>query len=438
MIIRSFAPAAAALAAVLLLSGGQARADLCETSPGSQKYTDQNCDKPSTATKPAAQPAPQQPVSQTHGALREELKRRLNAGSAKPAQTDSFADRIADAQTRAKNAIVSGGMASDAKEKAQFQRNYETAMKDLRKAYDDAGAAVPADRRAEIAAMRDQAEAELRGKAQEANLMAAAPAPTRVAAQPAAEPLKDVLTVCEPPEKGVATCFEIPPTGSLCRKVYYQAGEVTWRDSRMSTCSAGDLQQRDAYFAGKPVGTEAPPDPRAAQLDKMMSSLPRQCQDDLRHFLYGARDSANSRRASDEAVNGFRNIARDDACLKGVERIANAIGVQMPRRRLADDDRRAWGAALADKPREEEQIGDIPADTGPNGYSSQEVISSGMELLGGVLSLLGAAASAYSAGSSYYYSAPPTRNYATPPNSGGYVYRAAPPQSQSTITGGSR
>ena len=98
----------------------------------------------------------------------------------------------------------------------------------------------------------------------------------------------------------------------------------------------------------------------------------------------------------------------------------------------------AWGAALADKPREEDQIADIPADTGPNGYSSGEVVSSGMQFLGGFLNLLGAAAGAYSAGSSYYYSAPPTRNYATPYNSGGgYVYRA-PPQRQSTITGGSR
>ena len=58
---------------------------------------------------------------------------------------------------------------------------------------------------------------------------AMAPAP---AAQTAAAPLKDVLTVCEPPEKGVATCYEIPPKGSLCRKVYYQGGEVTWRDAR--------------------------------------------------------------------------------------------------------------------------------------------------------------------------------------------------------------
>ena len=137
-------------------------------------------------------------------------------------------------------------------------------------------------------------------------------------------------------------------------------------------------------------------------------------------------------------MTGFRNIASDAACLQGVERMAKAMGVQMPRRRLADDDRRAWGAALADKPREEDQIADIPADTGPNGYSSGEVVSSGMQFLGGFLNLLGAAAGAYSAGSSYYYSAPPTRNYATPYNSGGgYVYRA-PPQRQSTITGGSR
>ncbi len=429
MIIRTTAPIAATLAAVLLFGGGPARADWCETSPGSQKFTDKNCDKPYDSSKPASQPG----AAQKNSPLRDELSRRLNAGGSKPAQADNFADRITDAQTRAKNAIISGGMSSDAKEKAQFQRNYDAAMKDLRKAYDDAGAAAPAGSRAEIAALRDQAEAELRSQAQQANLMAPAPA-----AQAAAAPLKDVLTVCEPPEKGVATCFEIPPQGSQCRKVYYQGGEVTWRDDRMSTCSAGDLQQRDAYFAGQPVGTGAPPDPRAAQLEKMMSSLPRQCQEDLRSFLYGARDSATSRAASDQAVSGFRNIASNAECLQGVERIAKAMGVQMPRRRLADDDRRAWGAALADKPREDEQIGDIPADTGPNGYSSGEVISSGMELLGGVLSLLGAAASSYNAGRTYYYSAPPSRNYATPYNSGGgYVYRA-PPQSQSTITGGSR
>lgn len=433
MIIRSTAPIAATVAAVLLFSAGAARADWCETSPGSQKFTDKNCDKPYDSSKPAAKPAPQPGAAQKNSALRDDIRRRLDASGAKSAQADNFADRITDAQTRAKNAVISGGMASDAKEKAQFQRNYDAAMKDMRKAYDDAAAAAPAGSRAEIAALRDQAEAELRSQAQQANLMA--PAPT---AQATAAPLKDVLTVCEPPEKGVATCYEIPPQGSQCRKVYYQGGEVTWRDDRMSTCSAGDLQQRDAYFAGQPVGTGAPPDPRAAQLDKMMSSLPAQCQEDLRSFLYGARDSATSRSASDQAVSGFRNIASNAECMQGVERIAQRLGVQMPRRRLADDDRKAWGNALADKPREDDQIADIPADTGPNGYSSGEVVSSGMELLGGVLNLLGAAAGAYAAGSSYYYSAPPTRNYATPYNSGGgYVYRA-PPQRQSTITGGSR
>lgn len=433
MAIRPIAPIAATLAAVLLFGGAEARADWCETSPGSQKYTDKNCDKPYEQTKPAAKPATQPGAAQNRTSLREELRRRLDASGAKAVQADNFADRITDAQTRAKNAIISGGMASDAKEKAQFQRNYDVAMKDLRKVYDDAAAAAPPGGRAEIAALRDQAEAELRSQAQQANLMAPAPA-----AQTAAAPLKDVLTVCEPPEKGVATCYEIPPKGSLCRKVYYQGGEVTWRDSRMTTCSADDLQQRDAYFAGQPVGTGEPPDPRAAQLEKMISSLPPQCQDDLRDFLYGARDSATSRSASNQAVTGFRNIAADAACLQGVERIAKAMGVQMPRRRLADDDRRAWGAALADKPREEDQIADIPADTGPAGYSDEEVVSSGSQILGGILWGLGVAANAYAAGRTYYYSAPPSRSYATPYNSGGgYIYRA-PPQRQSTITGGSR
>ena len=409
---------AAAVAAMLLFNGGQARADWCETSPGSQKFTDKNCDKPYDSTKPGAKPAPQHPAAK-ESPLREDIRRRLANSGVKGAQADSFNDRITDAQTRAKNAIVSGGMSSDAKEKAQFQRNYDAAMKDMRKAYDDAAAAAPAGSRAEITALRDQAEAELRGQAQQANLMSPAPA-----SQAAAAPLKDVLTVCEPPEKGVATCWEIPPKGNQCRKVYYQGGEATWRDDRNSTCSAADLQQRDAYFAGKPVGVA--PDPRTLELERMISSLPADCQNGLRDFMSGA---------SEQAVTGFNSLSGNPQCMQGVERIARAMGVQMPRRRLADDDRRAWGAALADKPRESDQIGDIPADTGPNGYSSGEVISSGMEFLGAAMTLLGAAAGAYG---SYYYSAPPTRNYATPYNSGGgYVYRA-PPQRQSTITGGSR
>src|SRR5438105_4145534 len=53
-----------------------ARADSCETYPGSQVYTDQNCDKPTARPQPRPAPAAKPPQSDD---LREKLRRSLGS-----------------------------------------------------------------------------------------------------------------------------------------------------------------------------------------------------------------------------------------------------------------------------------------------------------------------------------------------------------------------
>jgi hypothetical protein len=169
-----------------------------------------------------------------------------------------------------------------------------------------------------------------------------------------------------------------------------------------------------------------------------MASLPPQCQQDLKNFMYSSRDGAKSRSAGDKAVSSFRNINSNAECRAGMEKLAAILGVQLPRRQLADADRQAWSGALAGKPRETVNVPTIAGNYGEpssGSFDLAELLNTGTELLNALASLLGALVGSFSSGPSYSSGA--ARGYDGPSGSGD-VYRDSSQGSQSTITGGSR
>jgi hypothetical protein len=288
-------------------------------------------------------------------------------------------------------------------------------------------------------------------------------APTQQAAATPEAKRPDVFTICEAPDsKGVTRCHEMGRAGAACQVVLYKGSDIVWRDNAPSTCNAADQKQRDDYFAGKPVGGEPivpSSDPRAAQLQDVMASLPAKCQQELKSFLYNSRDSSGSRAAEQKAMKSFQDINGSAECKQGYERLATVLGVQVPQRRLAARSRSDWGDGLKDKPRETVNLPSEdrmpsgyyaadPRDNTGGGWDTGEVINNGIQILGILSDLLGAAVQGYAAGGGFNtYSSGGGGGYTSrpagaahtygqgSPSGTGYVYRS---NSQSTITGGSR
>lgn len=435
-----------AVASAGVLAAGAARADWCVDLRTSQTY---DC-----AKEPPAASGPAPSHSPATSALRDQLRRNLANAANSPPPPDrlAIARRVEDASQRVDSALRSAELTSDPTEKAQAKRAYESAMSDLRSStrqfIDTAPDAAQKERLTQ--ALKDS-EARHASMAADAGLVggaSAAPAPAVAAA-----PKPDTFSVCEAPERGVTTCYEIGKTGSACQKVFWQGGQLSWRDPQMSTCSAGDLAQRDAFFAGKPVGTDplTPPeiDPRSQQLAGVMSGVSAQCQADLKNYLYGSRDSKSA--GSDQTMNTMRSFAginKDPQCKAALDRLASTAGVEMPQRRLASKARGAWDSAMADRPRAEVNVptGEYMAkgyysdgSAGGDGWNTGEVIDAGIQILGVLSNVLGAFAGVSSGGYSSgptYTSRPAgaTRTYGQgSPTGSGYVYRNG--GSGSTITG---
>jgi hypothetical protein len=424
----------------LFVATGIAHADWCVDLRTGQNY---DC-----AKEPPSGKAPAQGNAASTG-LREQLRRSLGNQANTPPAPDrlAIAQRVEDASQRADNALRSAELTSDPAEKAQAKKNYDAAMADLRSSTQQLIDATPdpAQKQALAQALKDS-EARHASMAADVGLGGAAPAAPAVAAAPTA----NVFSVCEAPEKGVTTCYEIGRSGSACQKVFYQGGQLTWRDSQMSTCGAGDLAQRDAFFAGKPVGGEPPAapavDPRSEQLAGMMAGTSAQCQSDLRNYLYSSRDSKSSRGAETNAMKSFVNIEKDPECKAVLDRLASSVGVEMPQRRLASQSRKTWDSAMADKPRAEIAVptgeymanGYYSADGAGNGdgYNTGEVVNAGIQILGVLGDILGGFASGYGGGGYTSRPAGVSRTYGQgSPSGSGYVYRGNSGGNNSTITG---
>jgi hypothetical protein len=258
--------AGVAATALMSLAPG-ARADSCETFPGSQVYTDQNCDKPyGGAPKKVAPPAA---AKKPDSSLRDELKRRLqDSGSAGEANNtksvDALNQRVVDARTRIDAALNDSG-APNAKQR------YDKAMGDLRKAYDDAGKAFP-DRanlfknlkEGDVAAASARAADAAWNAPKTADKEAGPTGPANVGSG------NGFVYVCDAAIAGGnnVSCREISPDGKQCTAVTLADGDMGWRDSIATPCRAADLAQRKAFLAANPdVAAVAAGTPSAFRLD---------------------------------------------------------------------------------------------------------------------------------------------------------------------------
>ncbi|HLG46900.1 MAG TPA: hypothetical protein VKY24_11730 [Reyranella sp.] len=434
---------------LVFVSAGSAWADSCIDLRTGQNY-DCNGAPPQAAP---GQPAP--PPTQ----LRELLRKRL-AQKDVPT-TEAAQQRWADAANRAMQASASASLTSDPQEQAQAKAKYAAAVRDMQQAGNEvvAGTSDPAAKAnmqaffartlgsvsqqasaAGIGAVQTQPQA-IRDSVQQP----AAPAAASAGASP--QPRPDVFSVCEDPKNGVTTCYEMSRSGNDCLEVLYQGGQRTWENGR-KTCRPEDLQQRDAYFSGQPVGQGAPADPRSQQLSGLMASLSPQCQQDVKSYLYRSRDSRTSGGAGDQAMRSFANINGNQDCKAGFERLASIVGVEIPQRHLSGGARSAWASGMADKPRETVNVPDVnnmpQGYYGPNdgggGWNTGEVLDAGVQILGVLGAILGGFAEGYGGGGysgGTVYSSGPSRGYGGP-SGGGYVYRGSSRGSNSTITGTSR
>ncbi len=425
---------------VFVAGAGSALADSCIDLRTGQNYDCNGAPPQGAPGQPA--PAPSQ--------LREMLRKRMAQKAV--STTDAAQARWADAANRAMQASASAGLTSDPQEQAQFKANYAAAMRDMQQAGNEvvAGTSDPAEK-AKMQAFFAASQGAIAQQASNVGLAAVQTQPQGIrdsVQQPVAAPAQprpDVFSVCEDPKNGVTTCYEMSRGGNDCLEVLYQGGQRTWENGHM-TCRPEDLQQRDAYFSGQPVGQGAPADPRAQQLSGLMASLSPQCQQDLKSYLYNSRDSKTSGGAGDQAMKSFSNINSNQDCKAGFERLAGILGVEIPQRHLSGGARSAWASGMADKPRETVNVPDVrnmpQGYYGPNdgggGWDAGEVLNAGGQILGVLGAILGGFAEGYGGGGysgGTVYTPRPSYGYGGP-SGGGYVYRGGSSRgSNSTITG---
>ena len=412
----------AAIALLLATSVVPAWADSCWDPVSGQPY---DCNKPPPGKKVYPKPPPgAQGAEQRRQQMREAIDRFGRREDAKA--------KWVDAAERAQRATDSARLTSDPVEKAQFRRDYDAAMRDLRDAGNDI------INNTDDAALKKQvrdsfAEYQKRGaeEARAAGLSSAAPT------QPAAPQLADVFSVCEAPEKGVTTCYEIPPSGSQCRKVFYQGGQRTWADPNLMTCNAADLQARTDYYLGNKVGSdELLPDAKTIAAQPTSNMTP-QCQKLVGDFVTAARanDGANS-------VVAYSALKKAGGCgvLDKVEAVRRPAPTGDSRFLTRGDTPMLDQTVVQCDQRPEEcaaYVEQLRRGTSPEAVSAMfsNAIGIGLQVgfaLGGAVLSAVPAGGGYSGGGGYYRG--PSRGYGGPQGPA-YVYRGHRPANQSTITG---
>ncbi len=253
----------AGLALALVASAtSAARADNCETFPGSQQYTDQGCDKPYDDSAAGRQDGtgPARPKWDT--GLREKLRRALSQGTTpmhnSKTSSKALANAVSSARTGVQRALDEAANASDPKQLAKAQRDYKAAMIKLDRAYDAAANAASPQGEAQLVGMKQNDDANFGSSADRYGLLAP------IQTQPAQAPLpplpnnitevKGLVYVCDGALAGAnnVSCREISADGQQCTNVMIADGDLSWRDSIQTPCRAGDLTQRDAFLGAHP------------------------------------------------------------------------------------------------------------------------------------------------------------------------------------------
>ncbi len=327
--------------AALLAIPAIARADWCETYPGSQIYTSQNCDKPydQSGRPQARKPAAQEGAAPSTGStLRETLRKKLKESALRDAQANRLADRITDAKDRASDALRRGNEATDPAGRAQARSDYVKAMKDLSKAYDAVGASASPEKRAEWQQDKQQAVAEFEGQAGQAFVATASVSAPAASTLPAST--SELFVTCDSPDrKGMQTCYTAPRRGLSCTKLLFKGGDRMWTDEQSVCESTPVLERRNGYFAR----LKSPP-PDFGEGDRKraeaVSALTPQCKARLNALL------ENAEKGDREKAYGAYAALRAE-CEAAFRKLAREADVRLPERQLSDRARGALERAMS-------------------------------------------------------------------------------------------
>lgn len=419
----------AVVALVLTFPASMAFADSCWDPISHQPF---DCNKPPPGKKAYPKPPPgPQGAQQRSQQLREAIDRYGKREDAKR--------KWVDAAERAQRATDSAALTSDPTEKAQFRRDYDAAMRDLRDAGNDIinntdDAELKKQVRESFAEYQKRG-AEAAREAGIASAVAAAPP------APAAAPRQEVFSICEPPQRGITTCYEIPRTGSLCRQVAYQMGERTWERPDPITCSAEDLQARTDYFLGKKVGSdELLPDPtELARQQAQQPAMTPQCRK-----LVGDLVQASQANDGQNAVVAYAALKKAGGCgiLDKIEAARRPPAGSDPRFiRRGDTPMLDQTVVVCDQNPERcaEYVDQLRRGTSPEAVAAMYAnaigvgLQIGMTIGAGVLAAIPPGGGGGGGGGVTYYRGP-TGGYGGPQGPT-YVYRGHRPGNQSTITG---
>lgn len=346
-------------------------ADSCETAPGSGVYTSdcsklqdyeirQGAKKPATA-RPGS-PAP----SET---LREKLRRALKVREAQSAQASKIADRITDAQNRAKDALRRGQEAVNPETRAKAKLDFARAMKDLSAAYNDADALIASDKKSDWNQIKQTSIADLEKRATQAFAVETASVAQAERPSPDAS-----FEHCESvaPSQGVLTCYQAPRRGLSCKKVHKQGGDVIWSEHQQPCESTRFLEMRNEYFNR----LEARRNYQVRQGEAVATLSPK-CRTELNALLEGAQ-----KRDGGKAHGAYAALRAE--CDGAIRKLAQEASARLPERRLSarasDALARAMNKEGPSFPRgaSADNGGARPQET----YDVDEVIGLGLNLLG--------------------------------------------------------
>jgi hypothetical protein len=438
-------------AAMLFFAANSSRADTCETFAGSQVYTDQCGPNAPPQNGAAAQQSSQtgtSAVQRQSSELRDKLRRTLQSKSAtttSPAQSqaiDNAEQRWADAQARAQDATYRAQQTDDPAVKAPLKQQYETAMRDLHQAGADLIKADPQQKSTIQALLKDydaQGAKAAAAAGLEAPPKAAAETPQKPAAPANVAQIGDNTYVCDAPVAGGnnISCRQISADGKQCTNVMLADGDVSWQDSIATPCRAGDLAQRKTFLARDPNAAaavaNAPPaftmgsDETRREIDRLnqpeltsaLDSLPKQCRADFEKFL--ASGEAKSKANAAQAAASYAQLDKNPQCRDAIKRIAGALNVGLPHRKIAAGERNDWNAALAGPQRA--SIGDIPdidvSNIADTGFDPGDSLDSAIDMLNALSGGLGAMSGSMRSMPSYRpapaYRAPTARAPSAPP-----------------------
>lgn len=397
-------------AAMLLTAADSSRADTCyETA-----QVNIDCSsKQGAAGGTAAQ------SNNNATSLRDQLRRALQSKSATAPSTaqakaiDAAEQRWADAQARAQDATYRAQQTDDPAAKAQLKQQYDSAMRDLHQAGADLIKAAP-QQKSKIQALLKDYDAQGAKAAAAAGLetppKAAAAPPQQPAAPSNVAQIGDNTYVCDGPVAGAnnVSCRQISADGKQCTNVTLADGDVGWQDSIATPCRPSDLTQRKAFLArnkdaAAAVANAQPgfamgSDETRREIDRLnqpeltaaLNSLPKACRADFEKFLSSG--EAKSKANAAQAAASYAKLDKNPQCRDAVKRIAAALNVGLPHRKIAAGERNDWNAALAGPQRASiDEIPDIDVSNIPDtGFDPGDSLDSAIDMLNALSGGLGA------------------------------------------------